>query len=128
VEECENVLFSAPFSLYDVPVEVADNYRLLINYLYTSKPPFASSWSKEGFDLLPSEIIDRGTRTAFESDGCKTATTRAHERMKRILEEKEPRQVPAEKKKALIDIVRTRAKKYGMEKLPIEDYAGVGPS
>jgi trimethylamine--corrinoid protein Co-methyltransferase len=369
VEECENILFSAPFSLYDVPVEVADNYRLLINYLYTSKPPFASSWSKEGFDtmvemmaimadgaenartrcahvhpndpssplhwsqvviqnfidcmkvglppaiicipiaggsspctlvgtvvletaenlsgvvigqlakeggsliwgggptaldfrygtapqsavesvlmmcmlaevgrylniptegnigradskladiqggfetgmgytlgalagvnmlrgagileyastisfekllvdneiagqalrmvnegidfseatraveairevvdrdgnflkskhtmqhfrkefLLPSEIVDRGTRTAFESDGCKTATTRAHERVKRILEEKEPRQVPAEKKKALIDLVRTRAKKYGMDKLPIEEFGGVGP-
>jgi hypothetical protein len=41
--------------------------------------------------------------------------------VKRILEEKEPRQVPAEKKKALIDIVRTRAKKYGMDKLPLED-------
>ena len=363
VEECENIAFSAPFSLYDVPVEVADNYRFLINYLYTSKPPFASSWSKEGFDtmvemmaimadgesnaktryahvhpndpssplhwsqvviqnfidcmkvglppiiicipiaggsspctlvgtvvletaenlsgvvigqlakeggpliwgggatafdfrygtapqaavesvlmmcmlaevgkyldiptegnigradsklpdiqggletsmgytlgalvgvnmlrgagileyastisfekllvdneiagqalrivnggidfskatravdvikevvdkdgnflkskhtlehfrnefLLPSDIIDRGTRTAFESSGCKSATTRAHEQMEKILAEKKPRQVPDDKKKALIEIVRSRAKKYGMEKLPIED-------
>lgn len=363
VEECENVVFSAPFNLYDVPVEVADNYRFLINYLYTSKPPFASSWSKEGFDtmvemmvimadgeenarrryahvhpndpssplqwssvviqnyidcmkvglppiiicipiaggsspctlvgtvvletaenlvgvvigqlakkggaliwgggptafefrhgtapqsavesllmmcmlaevgkylkipvegnigradsklpdiqggmetsmgytlgalvgvnmlrgagileyastislekllvdneiagqalrmvnggiefseatravevikevvnkdgnflkakhtmehfrkefLLPSNIIDRGTRTAFESAGYKSATARAHEQIEKILAEKEPRQVPEDKRKALIEIVRVRAKKYGMDKLPIEE-------
>jgi len=30
-------------------------------------------------------------------------------------------QLPAEKKKTLIDIVRTGAKKYGMHKLPFED-------
>ncbi len=71
--------------------------------------------------LMPSEIIDRGTRTAFEANGYKSSTDRAHERMKKILEEQEPRQVQQEKKKALIDIVRARAKKYGMDKLPIED-------
>lgn len=71
--------------------------------------------------LMPSEIIDRGTRTAFESDGYRSATDRAHQRMKKILAEQEPRQIPKEKKKALIEIVRARAKKYGMDKLPLED-------
>lgn len=70
--------------------------------------------------LLPSDIIDRGTRTAFESAGCKSATVRAHEQMKEILSKKEPRRVPEDKRRTLIEIVRTRAKKYGMEKLPIE--------
>jgi hypothetical protein len=40
--------------------------------------------------------------------------------MEKILAEKKPRQVPDDKKKALIEIVRSRARKYGMEKLPIE--------
>ncbi|MDZ7695952.1 MAG: trimethylamine methyltransferase family protein [Deltaproteobacteria bacterium] len=71
--------------------------------------------------LLPSEIIDRGTRTAFEDSGYKSAVDRAHEKMKKILSEKDPRVVPEEKRNALIDIVRARAKKYGMEKLPIEE-------
>ena len=71
--------------------------------------------------LMPSEIIDRGTRTHFESAGYKSAIERAHEEVEKILAEKEPRQVPQKKKKALIEVVRARAKKYGMEKLPIEE-------
>jgi trimethylamine--corrinoid protein Co-methyltransferase len=69
VEECENISFSAPFNLYDVPIEVADNYRFLINYLYSSKPPFASSWSKEGFDTMVEMM-------AIMADGEENAATR----------------------------------------------------
>jgi len=71
--------------------------------------------------LLPSEIIDRGTRTAFENSGCRSATDRAHETMDRILSETEPRRVPEDKRNALIAVVRARAKKYQMDKLPIEE-------
>ena len=71
--------------------------------------------------LLPSNIIDRGTRTVFEAAGYKSATARAHEQIEKILAEKEPRQVPEDKRRSLIEIVRVRAKKYGMDKLPIEE-------
>jgi trimethylamine---corrinoid protein Co-methyltransferase len=71
--------------------------------------------------LLPSDLVDRGTRTAFEAEGFKSAIERAHDLKKKILSEEASRHVPPEKQKALFDIVRSRARKYGMEKLPIED-------
>ncbi len=71
--------------------------------------------------LLPSDIIDRNTRNYFEENGCKSASDRAHDAINKILSETEPRRVPEDKKKALIEIVRTRAKQYGMDRLPIED-------
>lgn len=71
--------------------------------------------------LLPSAIIDRNTRNFFEESGCKSAADRAHDTVQRLLAETEPRQVPADKRKALIEIVRSRAKQYGMDRLPIED-------
>ena len=71
--------------------------------------------------MFPSEVIDRGTRTAFESGGFKSTVDRAHELVKKLLNEKKPREVPLAKRQALIEVVRIRARKYGMEKLPIED-------
>jgi trimethylamine--corrinoid protein Co-methyltransferase len=71
--------------------------------------------------LMPGPIIDRGTRMAFEEGGFKSAREKAHDLWKRIIAEKPPRPVDAKKKEALIQIVRRRAKKYGLDRLPIEN-------
>jgi trimethylamine--corrinoid protein Co-methyltransferase len=70
---------------------------------------------------MPGPIIDRGTRTAFEEGGCKSALERAHAEWKRIIAEKPPRPVDEKKKKALIEVVKRRGKKYGIDRLPIEE-------
>lgn len=71
--------------------------------------------------LMPGPIIDRGTRTAFEQGGCKSALEKAHLIWKKIIAEKPPRPVDEKKKKALIEVVKERGKKYGIDRLPIED-------
>ncbi len=70
---------------------------------------------------MPGPIIDRGTRTAFEEGGCKSALEKAHEAVKKIIAEKPIRRVDPKKKQALIEIVKRRAKKYGLDRLPIEE-------
>ena len=55
-EECKHISFTAPFMLYDVPREIADNYRFLLDYLYCSHPTYCSAWSKEGFDTMDEMI------------------------------------------------------------------------
>ena len=71
--------------------------------------------------LMAGPIIDRGTRTAFEESGFKSARERAHDSWRKIIAEKPPRAADGKKKEALIQIVKTRAKKYGMDRLPIEN-------
>ena len=70
--------------------------------------------------LMTGPIIDRGTRTAFEQGGYKSAREKAHDVWKKIIAEKPPRPIDEKKKHALIEIVKKRAKKYGMDQLPIE--------
>jgi trimethylamine--corrinoid protein Co-methyltransferase len=70
--------------------------------------------------LMPGPILDRGTRTAFEESGHKSALDRAHDAWKKIIAEKSPRPVDEKKKNALIQVVKARGKKYGVDQLPIE--------
>jgi len=71
--------------------------------------------------FMPGAIIDRGTRSAFEASGYKSALERAHEAWKKIISEIPPRAVDENKKKALIELVKIRGKKYGIDRLPIEN-------
>lgn len=71
--------------------------------------------------LMPGPVIDRSTRSQFEGAGMRSALERAHELWQKIIAEKPPRAIDEKKRKALIEIVRARGKKYGLEKLPIED-------
>ena len=71
--------------------------------------------------LMPGPIIDRGTRSTFEESGHKSSLERAHEAWKKIITQKPPRPIDEKKKQALIEIVKKRARKYGLERLPIED-------
>jgi trimethylamine:corrinoid methyltransferase-like protein len=71
--------------------------------------------------LMPGPIIDRGTRSTFEESGHRSSLERAHEAWKKIITEKPPRPIDEKKKQALIEIVKKRARKYGLERLPIED-------
>jgi len=70
--------------------------------------------------LMTGPIIDRGTRTAFEEGGYKSAREKAHDVWKKIIAEKPPRPIDEKKKQALIEVVRKRAKKYGVDQLSIE--------
>ena len=70
--------------------------------------------------LMTGPIIDRGTRTAFEQGGYKSAREKAHDVWTKIIAEKPPRRVDERKKRALIEIVKKRAKKYGVDQLPID--------
>jgi trimethylamine---corrinoid protein Co-methyltransferase len=73
--------------------------------------------------VMPGPIIDRGTRTAFEEAGFKSALQKAHDLWKKIIAEKPPREIDQKKKRALIQVVKARAKKYGVDRLPIETAA-----
>ncbi|MCX5907128.1 MAG: trimethylamine methyltransferase family protein, partial [Deltaproteobacteria bacterium] len=63
-EECQHIGFTAPFLLTDVPREIADNYRFLLDYLYCSHPTYCSAWSKEGFDTMDEMIKIMGSGVA----------------------------------------------------------------
>ena len=96
----------------------------LIKEMYTKKMSYLrakhtlSNFRKEV--LMPGPIIDRGTRTAFEEGGFKSAREKAHDLWKKIIGEKPPRPIDEKKKQALIQIVKKRAQKYGLDQLPIE--------
>jgi len=99
----------------------------LIKEIAHSKESFLSSdhtfdWFRKEFQMV-SEVVDRGTRSSYEANGCKDTLQRAHDRVEDIHKEP-PRQLAEEKKKELLRIVKSRAKRYGVERLPIEDIAG----
>ena len=72
---------------------------------------------------FPSDLIDRLTRSAYLKKGGKNARERAHDHVLQILKdhqgglaEDDPR------KKHLFKVMKTHAKKHGMERLPIEEF------
>jgi len=107
-------------------VEFTDEARAvdLIKEMFTQNKSFLRSKHtlanfKKEF-MMPGPIIDRSTRTAFEAAGYKSTLDRAHEAWKKIIAEKPPRPVDEKKRITLIEIVRARGKKYGLDQLPIE--------
>jgi len=107
-------------------IEFSDESRAvdLIKEMFTKNMSFLRSKHtlanfKKEF-VMPSPIIDRGTRSTFEESGYKSSLDRAHEAWKRIIAEKPPRPIDEKKKQALIQIVKKRGEKYGVNRLPIE--------
>jgi trimethylamine--corrinoid protein Co-methyltransferase len=68
--------------------------------------------------FMPSAVIDRDTRQAWEEKGTRDATQRAHERVEELIGTYEPRELPSEVIKELKDITLQAAKAAGLDKLP----------
>jgi trimethylamine--corrinoid protein Co-methyltransferase len=68
--------------------------------------------------FMPSAVIDRDTRQAWEEKGAKDTTQRAHERVEELIATYEPRELPSEVVKELEDITLRAAKAAGLDKLP----------
>jgi len=68
--------------------------------------------------FIPSSIIDRHTRQAWENEGGKSIVERAHERAEEIIAAYQPKEIPPEVEKELTKIVTSAARKCSLEKLP----------
>jgi trimethylamine--corrinoid protein Co-methyltransferase len=68
--------------------------------------------------FMPSAVIDRDTRQAWEDKGARDATQRAHERVEELMATYEPRELPPEVIRELKDITLRAAKAAGLDKLP----------
>jgi trimethylamine--corrinoid protein Co-methyltransferase len=79
------------------------------------------NWFKNEFHF-PSEIIDVGSRSHYEAAGSKNVYERAHDRVLKILANAEPLSIDHKKRQELVRVVKTHAKRHGMDKLPIEDW------
>ncbi len=69
--------------------------------------------------FIPSSVIDRRTRQAWENEGRKSIVKRAQERVGEIIVAYQPKEMPPEVEKELTKIVTSAARKCGMEKLPL---------
>jgi trimethylamine--corrinoid protein Co-methyltransferase len=83
--------------------------------------PHTLKWFKREFHF-PTDIMDVRTRSQYETMGSKNIRERAHDRVTKILSEAEPITIDHNKQRELIKVVKSHAKKYGMEKLPVEDW------
>jgi trimethylamine--corrinoid protein Co-methyltransferase len=68
--------------------------------------------------FMPSAVIDRDTRQAWEEKGARDATQRAHEQVEELISTYEPRELPPEVTKELEDITLQAAKAAGLDQLP----------
>ncbi len=67
---------------------------------------------------IPSEVIDRGSLSAWQNAGGKAAAGRAHDRVLHLLAAYQPRVLPDEVRRALHDITQDAARRCGMDHLP----------
>jgi trimethylamine--corrinoid protein Co-methyltransferase len=68
--------------------------------------------------FMPSTVIDRDTRQAWEGKGARDATQRAHERVEELIATYEPRELPPEVIRELEAITLRAAKAAGLDRLP----------
>lgn len=68
--------------------------------------------------FIPSSVIDRRTRQAWEKEGRKSIVERARERAEEIIASYQPKGLPPEVEKELTKIVTSAAQKSGLDKLP----------
>jgi trimethylamine--corrinoid protein Co-methyltransferase len=67
---------------------------------------------------IPSEVIDRGSLTAWQAAGRATAADRARARVERLLAGYRPRPLPDALRRELHDITLRAAQPFGMDRLP----------
>jgi trimethylamine--corrinoid protein Co-methyltransferase len=68
--------------------------------------------------FIPSSVIDRHTRQAWENEGRKSIAERAQERAEEIIAAYQSKEIPPEVEKELTEIVTSAARKCGMDRLP----------
>lgn len=68
--------------------------------------------------FIPSPVIDRRTRQAWESEDGKSIVERAQERAGEIIAAYQPKEIPSEVEKELTEIITSAARRCGLEKLP----------
>lgn len=73
---------------------------------------------------IPSGVVDRGSLTAWQSGGAKTATDRARDQVRNLLSAYQPRPLPDEIRRALREITEGAARRFGMEHLPLLPVTG----
>ena len=67
---------------------------------------------------IPSDVVDRGSLTAWQTSGGKTTVERARERVESLLAAYQPRSLPDDARRALRDITQGAAHQFGMDHLP----------
>jgi trimethylamine--corrinoid protein Co-methyltransferase len=67
---------------------------------------------------IPSDVVDRGSLTAWQNTGGKTTTDHARDRVASLLAAYRPRTLPDDVRWALHDITRRAARQFGMDHLP----------
>jgi trimethylamine--corrinoid protein Co-methyltransferase len=67
---------------------------------------------------IPSDVVDRGSLTAWRDAGGKTAADRARDRVQSLLAAYQPRSLPDDVRSALRDITQSAAHQFGMDRLP----------
>jgi trimethylamine--corrinoid protein Co-methyltransferase len=75
--------------------------------------------------FIPSDVVDRGSLTAWQDAGAKTTGERARDRVQSLLGAYQPRSLPHEVRRTLADITEHAARQFGMDHLPsLPDGAG----
>ncbi len=68
--------------------------------------------------FIPSPVIDRDYRQAWETKGAKDITQRAHERVEQLVAAYQPKPLPEEVEEELVAITLRAAKERGLAELP----------
>jgi trimethylamine--corrinoid protein Co-methyltransferase len=130
--------FESCFSLEKLVIdnELIGMARRLVRGIDTSEDPLASAiirqvghagnflatehtrrWFKREL-FIPSPVIDRDYRQAWETKGAKDIVQRAHERVEQLVAAYQPKLLPKEVEAELMAITLRAAQGRGMEKLP----------
>jgi trimethylamine--corrinoid protein Co-methyltransferase len=67
---------------------------------------------------IPSDVVDRGSLTAWQNASGKTAADRAREQVPSLLAAYQPRSLSDDVRRALRDITERAARRFGMDRLP----------
>jgi len=67
---------------------------------------------------IPSDVVDRGSLTAWQNAGSKTSVERARDQVQRLLVAYQPRPLDDDVRRALRDITERAARQFGMDHLP----------
>jgi trimethylamine--corrinoid protein Co-methyltransferase len=67
---------------------------------------------------IPSEVVDRGSLTAWQDSGGKSAMDRAQDRVESLLAAYQTRPLPGDVSRTLRDVTARAARQFGMDRLP----------
>jgi len=68
--------------------------------------------------IFPSDLINRSTLSDWQNNGEKSLKERAHEKIRKLLDNYQEDILSKEQKRELLDLMQNESIKFGMEKLP----------